>query len=161
MKYQCFHKWHRHYREPVGPLSVEEARDRDSAGVNYCVAVKGEARNYEAFIEVCRNYLRVSFLDDQGRVYLAYGFEDDGNGRLFLDQAYTSEYSPDDTHNPSIATTYYFKQTGATAIERGIRAMNRREVIDTHCDVDANWEVRPKFGDYETLLVKNRGIPAS
>jgi hypothetical protein len=125
--------------------------------VNFCVAVKGKAGKYEAFIEACPNYFGVGFLDGQGRVYLSYGFQDAGDGRLFLSQAHAGDFSSDDDHRPSMVTSHYFKKTGATTIVRGIKALNRREAIDADWDVKANWDVRRAFGDYEHLLVKDRG----
>jgi len=161
MRYEYFNGWHRYYREPNGPLSIEEARARHAAGVDFCTAVKGSAGNYEAFIMVCPNYFGISFLDGLGRVYMAYGFQDAGDGRLFLSQAHVGDFSSDDDHDPYTVTSHYFKKTGATTIVHGLVGHSQREKIETQRDVKANWEMRPTFGNYENLLVKERGIRAS
>jgi hypothetical protein len=161
MKYEYFDGWQRSDREPVGPLSMEEAKARDSAGQNYCVAVKEDAGNYEAFIVVSRNGFGVSFLDGQGRVYLSYGFQDVGDGRLFLNHAHWADFSPGDEHKPSSVTNYHFNRTGSATVVRASAPFDRAEAMDTDKDVEANWDVRPAFGDYAHLLVKERGTGAS
>jgi hypothetical protein len=156
MDFEYFAGWHRYNREPLERLSVEEARKRHASGLAYCVAVKSEA-SYGTFIEVNSGYYSVNFLKESGQVFLTYGFEEAGNGKLFLKQAIYSEFDGGESE-PSGITTYYFSQSGSVVIERTTKPFVRAEVRETHRDLSNNWESQPEFGRYERLLCIERGI---
>ena len=83
MRYQYFGGWHRYYREPIDPLSEAEAQQRHSNGHSYCVVAREDGDEPVAFVEVSSDFFSVNLLDEEGRVYLTYGFEDVGTGQLF------------------------------------------------------------------------------
>jgi hypothetical protein len=154
VKYEYFGGWHRYYREATEPLTEREARERHLKGEAYCVVVHEAEVGATAFLEVTRDYFSVNFLDAKRRVYLTYGFEDVGGNRLFLKQAIHSEFAADDDQSV-IGTSYYFRENGVVAIERTTHVQTA-ELTEGSCDVSANWEVRPKFGEYGSLLRKER-----
>jgi hypothetical protein len=154
MKYEYFIGWHRYYGKPLEPLTTSEAQRRDSEGKQYCVVVKDVAGDYEAFIEIGNAYYAVNFINDRRRVHLVHGFEDIGDGRVFLNHAILFDYRGGD--KPYETTSYFFKQDGSLAIRSALLASNKATVKEVTCDVSGNWDTRPKFGEYENLLKMDR-----
>ena len=156
MNYEYFDGWHRYYREPVGPLTEQEAKYRASKGIGYCVVVRRGDPSFQSFIEVNEGYLGVNFLDEEKRVYLTYGFEEVDDDRLFLKQAIFSEFRGT-SDEPQRTTAYYFDKSGSIAIERSETPFEESTVQEGHCDVTDNWESKPQFGVYDALLRQERG----
>jgi hypothetical protein len=153
MTYEYFDGWHQHYREPLQPLIIQEARRRDTEGEPYCVVVRGESGDYEAFIDIANEYYAVNFIDEHRRVYLSYGFDDVGDGRVFLDDASQFDYREgDERDEPYEITSYTFRQDGYLAISHVLTGSTKGTIKEGTCDVSGNWETRPKFGEYENLL---------
>jgi hypothetical protein len=114
------------------------------------VVVTGEAGDYNAFINIANEYYAVNFIDDRRRVYLTYGFEDVGDGSVFLNDVGHLEYRDGD--EPYEIMSYFFKQSGKVALQRAASNSTKATIQEGTCDVSANWDTRPKFGEYENLL---------
>jgi len=149
-----YERWHRYAKEPVGLLTEEAARKLDAAAEPYTVVIGGPDRPY-GFIEVSGDCYGVSFLDERGREYLMYTFEESGNGRVFLKEATHRDYEGD-SDTVSKATIYRFWTDGRVMIERAEQPFKQTNVSESRTDVSRNWETKPTFGRYDQLLGKDR-----
>jgi hypothetical protein len=155
MRYEYFDRWHRYHKEPLGPISLDDARRRHDNGESYCVVAWRDGGELVAFIEVAAQYYGVNFLDAKAQTYLIYGFEDVAADELFLKQAIFSEYSGAG-ERPIKEASYYFDQRGSVTIEKTTASSGKAELAEFPWDVSRSWVPRPTFGEYETLLQKER-----
>ncbi len=149
-----FEAWHRQAKEPVGPLSEEEARQRDASGEPY-VAVLVEAGRPSAFVEITGGeFYGVSFLDEDLREYLAYTFEV-VDRRLFLSEAVHREFDGQ-SQDVVRGAVHRFSPDGRASVEESGKPFPRATMKEHRVDVSGNWEEMPRFGDYARLLRKER-----
>lgn len=153
MEVHYFEGWHRHYREAVGPLGEEQARARYEIGKEYA-AVIGDPAQPSCFLEIRADVVGVSFLDELKREYLVHTFEEVEPGRLFLKEAIYREFGDDS--EVSRGATYRFSPDGTASIESASRPFNRSTLKETKTDVSSNWEGKPDFGNYGSLIRKER-----
>lgn len=109
----------------------------------------------QCFLELCSDYVGVGFLDDHGREFLSYQFQEIEAGRLFLTMATHREYSGE-SDGLKVATTYYFRTDGSLTVETeefSTATISRKE---TQANVDGNWEDYPGFGNYDSIVRVNR-----
>lgn len=156
--------WSSKRRKPTGEMSPENARQRDAAGESYCV-VLGDPSAPDAVIEVVpeNNYFNVNFIDDEGRVGTAYGFEKVDDSRLFLAEVTLWTY-PQGARSKSQASrieTFEFRPDGyaaQTVDESSSDQIQKTEKINI--SVDTNWEPVPEFGHWESIARYDRDAPA-
>lgn len=149
-----YERWHRHAREPIGPLDVEAARALDAKQEPYVVVVN-ESGKPSCFIEVTAgDFYGVSFLDEGLREYLAYTFEEIG-GRLFLKEAVHREFEGD-SGTPARGSVYRYTPDGLASMDEGEAPFRKATVKEKRVDVSRNWEDVPRFGEYAPLLRKER-----
>ena len=152
--FRYYERWHRYAKEPVGPLTEGAARTLHADGEPYTVVV-GDPVRPSCFVEVASDFYGVSFLDDHGREYLMYTFEEAEQERVFLKEATHREYAGDSS-SVAKGTVYRFWPDGRVMIERSEPPFQRAQVSESHADVSRNWERKPEFGQYEQLISKDR-----
>ncbi len=146
--------WHRHAKEPVGPLTHNQASQQERNQKPY-VAVLGDPMRPRCFIEINNDFFGVSFLDEDSQEHLMYSFEEIEEGKLFLSEALYREYD-DETGSVLSGTIYRFLPDGRTSVERQESRTNQITVSDRETDVSSNWEPRPALGDYVSITREER-----
>ncbi|MHB0972434.1 MAG: hypothetical protein ACYC7A_22385 [Thermoanaerobaculia bacterium] len=154
MRVNYFQIWHRQLRQAIEPLTPREAETRDKTGKPY-VAVIGSEDHPDCFIEISRGFYGVSFLDPYRREYLMYSFEEIEPGKLFLREAIFREYDSD-ASKPLSASAYRFQPDGVVQVETGANPFNQAVRSSAIMDVSNNWEQKPSFGEYASIVQKER-----
>lgn len=108
-----------------------------------------------AIIDVNNDYLGVDFLDELGRDFLSYQFQELEPGRLFLTMATHREFA-EKTDAVKSGTTYYFKPDGRVTIEKEDFTIPQLSESEKQVDVTGNWEAYPTFGDYGSITRVDR-----
>jgi hypothetical protein len=101
-------------------------------------------------LDVRGDYCGVDYLDELGREFLSYQFQEVKPGYLFLTMATHREFDGE-TDRVKFGTTYYFKPEGSVTIETEHFATLDRDTKEMEVDVHGNWEAYPKFGDYLSI----------
>lgn len=148
--------WFRYERRPTELWDEARAREAHAARKQYVVVV-GPLDHPAAFLELNRDFVGVSFLDERLREYLGYSFQEKEPGRLFLSVATYREFVGD-TDKVKEGTTHIFKPDGGLAIHHELFDPPKLEVAKSTTDVQGNYELYPEFGSYGHLLVKERGL---
>lgn len=153
--YYC-KNWSIGYKEPIDLWMEKKARKKHDAGESYTVLIDSESTP-SCFINIMRNsgWVSVSFLDEYLREYLLYNFKVLGVEALFLAMAVYREFN-DDTDQVVNGTTYHFKEDGHTIIIEDNISNNTSERSETYSDVTGNYDVFPEFGEYNSLIRKER-----
>jgi hypothetical protein len=146
--------WFRAKKCPTELWDEERARKAHMDGTLYC-ALMGPADAPSHFLELNCDFVGVGFLDRHLREYLYYAFVGAETDRLFLQNATFREFDGA-TDRVTEGTTYLFQTTGKLTISRQSFSPQAREVATSVTDLSGNYEMRPKFGQYDALLVSER-----
>jgi hypothetical protein len=146
--------WFRAHKTITGLMSFEKAKKLDLKGKPYTVIV-GNQNNPYCFIEIGFGNYGVNFLDTLKRVYLSYGFLKKENGMLFLSEVINKEFDGN-TDNISSKEIYWFKPDGKFTYGIAHPPFEKIELKEKIVDVNKNWEKKPEFGKYDSLLKINR-----
>jgi hypothetical protein len=136
-----------HFKE----LDPQEARRRHDVGELYTV-ILGDPESADAYLEVRLEvgFVGVHFLDEDGRGYVTYLFaKQDGDDRLFLNQASRREF--DEDGNVRRGQVYYFERDGTIHFEEKDYEKREAKLGEKRDDVSGNWEPVPAFGRYESI----------
>lgn len=150
---QYCNRWNRVKRKKAGAISEGEARRRFAAREPFCVVVLDDVGRPQGFVEIGGNCFDVGFLDDQGRLYLDYIFEDVG-GRLFLSQAISWQRSVGDGQKDE-KTHIIFNQDGTATADRIVGNSATTQQLEP-ADVTKNWQRLPQFDEVPSLLKDDR-----
>jgi len=109
------------------------------------------------FLEINNDFIGVSFLDEKNREYLNYRFNEVEPNKLFLQKATYWEFD-EETGKEKNSTTYRFSIEGDLAIIKTDMRTNESETkkAKNKIDVSKNYEVYPAFGNYESIIRKER-----
>ena len=146
--------WFRHQKKVVGPMTEKKAKELDKKGKPYTVII-GKPDHPKCFIEINLGCYGVSFLDEFKREYLSYTFDNKEGGLLFLDEAVYTEYEGN-TDNMLTNTVYWFSPDGNVSIEKSKAPFDKAELTESKTDVSKNWEKKPEFVKYESLIREDR-----
>ncbi|WP_369637693.1 hypothetical protein [Nocardia sp. JMUB6875] len=139
------------------------AEGLDSSSGDYTVAIF-EARLKElpdCILEVSwgNDHLGAWFLDDEGRQVLNYGFQK-LNDRLFLSNIVSYSYPNRSAESLSGANHVQFLTFSTDGTLREVTIdhdTSAREVVDRNgVDVSKLWEDLPRFGEWESLMRRER-----
>jgi hypothetical protein len=148
--------WHRHLKEPLQTLSKDQALRRDKQGRPYAVVV-GDPAAPRCFIEVNKDYFGVGFLDEHRRECLRYGFEEVKEGVLFLTEVVVRNFL-EGTDQVRRGVVYRCSPEGTASIERSGEPFEKLLVETTTADTSGHWEPKPAFGEYDSLVRRERGV---
>jgi hypothetical protein len=141
-------------------LLYEAAKEAHESRNTYFVTFYEGEKPYCLLTSV-RDFRRVQFFDEFSREYLSYDFRspEDYSDKLFLETALYREYEKDKDKQIS-ATNFIFKIDGnLSMIEYDTIKRTQNNLIDIKTiDVSSNWEEYPKFGQYESIIRKERGL---
>jgi hypothetical protein len=150
MNISYFERWFWKKGQGIGYLSEEKAKVRHEKSEAYVAVVEGQT-----IVDLAGKWVSVSFLDAQARPYLRYDFEA-MDRRLFLKGA---QYWGFDGQ-PSELVEYIifnFNPSGAYVVERTLGS--EVTAIEGTASTTSLWAEQVEFGNYENLLVTERGLP--
>lgn len=155
-------KWSIGYKEPVDLWSDKKARKNHESGEPYTVLI-GSDTTPSHVIEVTKKagWVSVGFLDEELREYLLYSFKLLNNDQLFLSMAVHREFALHEGEgagfmNVSNGTTYLFNEDGHTVVREERFNPHLLEESETKVDISGNYEAFPAFGDYRSIIRKER-----
>lgn len=147
--------WFRAKKNATQIWDQNVAKEAHESRKPYTVLVGDPDRPY-CFIEINNDFVGVSFLDSSLRESLTYQFQEIEKGRLFLSMATYRDFDGA-TETVKNGTSYMFGQDGAIQVRKESFNPHNLEVSDTQGDVSGNYELYPKFGDYSSITVADRG----
>ena len=152
MEFDYCSRWFRAEAVPIEPLAEDIARGKHESRSPYTATFNNPV---SAILDFSGDLVAVGHLDDYGREYLMYHFEEIEYGQLFLNMAVHRDF--ESKGNQLLESTmYHFKPTGEVRIER-LNGLTQETVTqDSAIDISGNWEPYPCFGDYQGLLNKDR-----
>ncbi len=146
--------WNSVFKEPAEILSSEIARQLHQERKPYSAIVENESG--WVVIEMCffQAYCHVLFLDERKRIANRYSFVETASGRLFLEEAAVHSYA-NDGDRPSHWELFRFKEDGSLSHDTGSGRgpITRKE---SRTDVRRNYAFAPEFGNYDSVLVRER-----
>lgn len=164
MKQDVFYckSWFRAKNKPIDVWLEKKAYKKHIAGESY-TALIGSESTPSCFIEVMKNkgWVGVSFLNENLQEYLLYNFKMLDDNRLFLSMAVYREYAEHDGEgagilNVSHGTTYIFNEDGSAVVREEHFNPYKLEESQTTVDVTGNYDQFPEFGQYDSLIRKER-----
>lgn len=154
--------WFRAKKKPIDLWSDKQARKNHEFGEPYTVLV-GSNTTPTHVIDVTKNagWVSVGFLDEELREYLLYSFKLLANDQLFLSMAVHREFALNEGEgagfmNVSNGTTYLFNEDGNTVVREERFNPHLLEESETKVDISGNYEPFPAFGDYQSIIRKER-----
>jgi hypothetical protein len=141
-------------RRPI-PLDVASAQERHDERRLY-TALIGSWINPRCYVEVNDDYLAVGFLDDRGREYLLYQFEEIEPGRMFLTTATRRQFDSNGRRSMTASSSHFF-ETGELLVITEAHIPHAFSIEELELDVESNWEPYPEFGAYEGFVTLERG----
>ena len=143
-------KWFFAKKQPIKPISPEEAEACHRDGRTYCAVIEGfESPTH--LISIADDWVSVHFFDASKRAYLNYDFKAI-DGRLFLSMAAFREYDARSTITRS--TLFSFSTDGAVVMSVDDQEEVRES--ETKASTVLNWADYPTFGEYGALCAENR-----
>lgn len=164
MIYTYCRDWDRPRAVPHDVWDERKARRAHEKGKLYTVVVGDLARPVcFLYVRLEVKYIGVNFLDSFSRVNLTYQFEEREPGRLFLERAIEVEFdrdapqdlSPDEARSIREIRTV-FKPTGWVDIWRRDTGTGQLEHAEGPQEVAMCWEPVPQFGDYASIIRRER-----
>jgi len=147
-----------------GEITLEEiARKNHENGLMYEVVILDDLDTPMYYLAIVHenDFIGVYFLDDAGRKYLTYHFDEvEPMKRLFLHEVWYREYSDDETNNEDYRIHFVFDREGNAAY-RKYDEINQKAIdyeSNQPFDVSGLYEDYPKFGEYENLIKLERDI---
>ncbi|KNC92375.1 hypothetical protein [Trabulsiella odontotermitis] len=154
--------WFRVKKKPIDLWSDKKARKKHESGEPYTVLV-GSDTTPSHVIDVTKKagWVSVGFLDEELREYLLYSFKLLANDQLFLSMAVHREFALNEGEgagfmNVSNGTTYLFNEDGNTVVREERFNPHLLEESETKVDISGNYEAFPAFGDYQSIIRKER-----
>ena len=147
-----------------GEVTLEEiSKKNHENGLMYNVTVLNDLDKPINSIDIVHEneFIGVQFLDDTGREYLAYHFEEiEPMKKLFLGELWYRKYSNDETDEMDYYIHFVFDREG-NASYRKYDEINKKTIdyeSNQPFDVSGLYEDYPKFGEYENLIKEERDI---
>jgi len=161
MKWTYCEQWNRLTEAPMRPLTPEQARARHESGELYTAVPAsegGSAPELRVELRLETGYASVVFMDEYARDELNYQFTLI-DGSLFLKTARLYRYGASQERggyaDVESMETYRMTTDGViqrTVEEGGVGTTESRYGID----VSKNWEPVPEFGEYASLIRRDR-----
>jgi hypothetical protein len=147
-----------------GKISTEEvARKNHEDGLHYEVVILNDLNNPEFHLQIVHEnkHVGVLFLDDAGREYLTYHFEEiSPKKKLFLGEIWYREFSNDETKDMDFRIHFVFDREGNVNYRKYDDIEKKTVDYESNqpFDVTDLYEDYPEFGKYESLIRLERNI---
>jgi hypothetical protein len=119
------------------------------------VVLIGDPKHPECFVELMGDYVGVHYLDKYLREYRHHVFVEKEPGKLFM-QEYLERQYDGKTDTVVSGDIIRYKPDGLTYLEEFDEIKHEKVSWKTWCKVDGCWEPYPQFGDYASLIRKER-----
>lgn len=146
--YYC-DEWSASKKKPWNPFDEPTAYLHHQEKRPY-TAILAENDKPEYIVNVAKEWVSVSFLDEQTRQYLSYDFEVKSEGKLFLKSSAYWEYD-DETNEEITSLILAFHEDGHIVMEKRDLRTGSVEERETEGSLKENWDVFPEFGHYHHL----------
>lgn len=150
-------KWSGNYKEPRGLMSKSSAEVAHGKRKTYTVLV-GSENKPSCVLDVGDGFVFVNFLDIHLRKYLSHQFIEIEPGELFLQQAVERKFKGD-SDTVASAKEFKFKIDGVVHVREV--TLFPESVVDEYdvlADISGCYEHYPSFGEYESLIIRERNI---
>ncbi|MEU1466887.1 hypothetical protein ABZ434_01465 [Streptomyces sp. NPDC005761] len=163
MNWTYSERWNKLLERPITPLTEKKARARHSSGQLYTAIPAPDGQHSPTLRVEIRwetEYAGVIFMDHYGRDELRYSFSLI-NGLLFLDGARRYEYGDSQVRGGYADATYTesYDFTPDGVAHRTIESGEESSKESREIDVTLNWERIPEFGEYDSLVRRDRNQP--
>jgi hypothetical protein len=167
IKYQYCNSWDLFYQKIDYTLTEEETKKRHSDKKQYTVII-GSYIKPDIVIEFIpgAETVFVNFLDEQLKPYLNYHFEivDEDPENLFLIRVVYREFAEKEEegsgiYNMSGGEMYQFERNGKCTITVSTYNPDKykqKEINNSLEEISSNYEKYPEFGEYESIIRKER-----
>lgn len=144
-------EWSNIRKKPHKIISTEDAIIRNEKGEPYVAAIYVNDI-LERVISIDKESYSVGFYDENKLSYLFYDFSKIED-KLFLHMVYHYEYM----EGKIVQHTFFrFEEDGKMIAERMDYITNEVEEKEGEVDVSSNWEPIPSFGNYSSIMRKDR-----
>ncbi|MDQ3578992.1 MAG: hypothetical protein M3443_15655, partial [Actinomycetota bacterium] len=152
-------QWNGLLGKPLTPINENEARRRHETGELYTAVGNGSGQERILVqVRLENGYVGIKFLDDRGRDELIYNFRVTDE-KLFLRKiiAYTYDELGANERVPLIVESITYKPDGTCRNKvDDLRVDHVTETDYDMVDVDVHWEPIPSFGDYDSIVRRER-----
>lgn len=154
-------RWNHKLSKPIEPMPAAQAKrraDRQRQAFTV-IAWRDDDAYADMHVSTRTGVYQLQFHDHLGRVELYYRFERTTTGSLFLGNVVRYHYRDQDPHalrSEAALTTARFRQDGTCSWtdEDATGQASRTGYRDV--DVTANYEPEPRFGDWTSILRRER-----
>ena len=148
--------WFAAKRRPTELWTEAQAREAHERGLPYTVLVDSVERPF-CVMDVTRKFVGIDFLDENLREALTYHFQEASPGQLFLTMATHRQYEGV-TDKVTNGTTYIFAPDGKVQMRReSFVPEHKLETATSQADMSPNYAPAPQFGEYDELILVERG----
>lgn len=150
-----------------GKMTAEEVAEKnheDKLHYEFCILEEESSTYPECYVTVVpeNEFIGVNFIDDAGRNYLSYHFEEVNDDReLFLGEAWYLHFSSETQSQEDYRLHFVFDQEGNVAIRKYDEINQKTEDYESNrrFDISGLYEKYPEFGQYESLVRLDRDLP--
>ena len=142
-------------------LLIEAAKDAHENGLVYYSLIFENVTPY-CYLEINKDYFNINFLDGYSRKYMSYAFHGKIYNELYGDKLFLSSITfwefEGSTDKMLVITDHIFKPDGTfLTIERDLVSNEQiNSEAKNKIDVTSNWEDYPEFGQYDSIIRKER-----
>ena len=155
MEIKFCEKWWYPRKRAINLLTKEQAEKYHLAKKPYSVIVT-EGETIEYILEISENDIFVGFMNENCEKYLTYAFHREKDDDLFLNAVCYHDY--DDDNKLKAMLIFGFKTNGQLFMEKQNLLTGDVEEREANVDITCNWEKFPKFGEYDSLIKKEREL---
>lgn len=155
MEMKFCEKWWYPRKRAIKPLTKEQAEKYHLAKKPYSV-IFTEGESIEYILDISENDIFVGYMNDNCEKYLTYAFHREKEDDLFLNAVYYHDY--DENNIETEILIFGFETTGQLFMEKRNLLTGDVEEREAKVDISCNWEKFPKFGEYDSLIKKEREL---
>jgi hypothetical protein len=148
-------RWNNKQKEPILPLSEDEARARHDSGELYTVVLGDHETPTVVEVFLREGYVGVRWLEPHGKDAMRYAFrriED----RLFLSEVAINSVNAEGTVVAAESTLIKADGTIEVSLFDNVNRTVKTAEPKSSKDVTAMWEDIPQFGDYASIIRRER-----
>lgn len=149
-------RWNNKQKQPIFPMSEDEARARHDAGQLYTVVLGDWSSPVLVELFLKDKYVGVRWLEQHGKDALRYAFRLQDDGRLFLSEVAFNTVDDNGKVVESESTLIKPDGTVQVSLFNNVDRTVKAGEPTPGKDVAAMWEDVPAFGNYESIARRER-----
>lgn len=151
-------------KEKITAEEVAEKNHHDKLHYEFCVLEEESSMYPECYVTVVpkNKFIGVNFIDDAGRNYLSYHFEEINDDRkLFLGEAWYLHFASETQDQEDYRLHFVFDKEGNVAVRKYDETNQKTQDFESNrrFDISGLYEKYPEFGQYESLVRLERDLP--